>query len=125
MAETCPKCGSTKVENDECLQCGVYLSKYRAYLFGAAFAGLAGGLFAIFISAFNPSAWAPQELLVIYAAILVGGRGNPRGVILGVFVIYIGLIELTRFLPSPASRPRAGATARSRSRLSSASLSLR
>jgi len=45
---------------------------------------------------------------VIYAAILVGGRGNPRGVILGVFVVYIGFIELTRFLPSPASRPDFG-----------------
>jgi branched-chain amino acid transport system permease protein len=83
----------------------VFFSKYRAYLFGAALAGLAGGLFAIFISAFNPSAWTPQELLVIYAAILIGGRGNPRGVILGVFVVYVGLIELTRFLPAPASRP--------------------
>ena len=83
----------------------VFFAKYRAYLFGAALAGLAGGLFAIFISAFNPSAWTPQELLVIYAAILIGGRGNPRGVIVGVFVVYVGLIELTRFLPSPASRP--------------------
>jgi branched-chain amino acid transport system permease protein len=86
----------------------VFWAKYRAYLFGAALAGLTGGLFAIFISAFNPSAWTPQELLVIYAAILVGGRGNPRGVILGVFVVYIGFIELTRFLPSPASRPDFG-----------------
>ncbi len=83
----------------------VYFSKFRAYLFGAALAGLAGALFAVFISAFNPSAWTPQELLVIYAAILVGGRGNPRGVILGTFVVYIGFVELTRFLPSPASRP--------------------
>ncbi len=83
----------------------VFFTKYRTYLFGAALAGLAGGLFAIFISAFNPSAWTPQELLVIYAAILIGGRGNPRGVIVGVFVVYVGLIELTRFLPSPASRP--------------------
>ncbi|MGH3300285.1 MAG: branched-chain amino acid ABC transporter permease [Streptosporangiaceae bacterium] len=83
----------------------VFLAKYRAYLFGAALAGLAGGLFAIFISAFNPSAWTPQELLIIYAAILIGGRGNPRGVIVGVFVVYIGLIELTRYLPAPASRP--------------------
>jgi branched-chain amino acid transport system permease protein len=86
----------------------VFFAKYRAYLFGAALAGLAGGLFAIFISAFNPSAWTPQELLVIYAAILVGGRGNPRGVIVGVFVVYTGFIELTRFLPSPASRPEFG-----------------
>ena len=86
----------------------MFFAKYRAYLFGAALAGLTGGLFAIFISAFNPSAWTPQELLVIYAAILVGGRGNPRGVILGVFVVYIGFIELTRYLPSPASRPDFG-----------------
>jgi branched-chain amino acid transport system permease protein len=90
----------------------VFFTKYRAYLFGAALAGLTGGLFAIFISAFNPSAWTPQELLVIYAAILVGGRGNPRGVILGVFVVYVGFIELTRFLPSPASRPDFGPAAR-------------
>jgi branched-chain amino acid transport system permease protein len=86
----------------------VFFAKYRAYLFGAALAGLTGGLFAIFISAFNPSAWTPQELLVIYAAILVGGRGNPRGVIVGVFVVYIAFIEFTRFLPSPASRPEFG-----------------
>jgi branched-chain amino acid transport system permease protein len=90
----------------------VFSAKYRAYLFGAALAGLTGGLFAIFISAFNPSAWTPQELLVIYAAILVGGRGNPRGVILGVFVVYTGFIELTRFLPSPASRPEFGPATR-------------
>src|SRR5258708_31410911 len=83
----------------------VFTAKYRAYLFGAALAGLTGGLFAIFISAFNPSAWTPQELLVIYAAILVGGRGNPRGAILGAFVVYTGFIEFTRLLPSPPSRP--------------------
>jgi ABC-type branched-subunit amino acid transport system permease subunit len=87
---------------------GVFSAKYRAYLFGAALAGLAGGLFAVFISAFNPSAWTPQEILVIYAAILVGGRGNPLGVVAGVFAVYIGFIELTRFLPSPASRPEFG-----------------
>ena len=49
---------------------------------------------------------------MIYAAILVGGRGNPRGVIVGVFVVYIGFIELTRFLPSPASRPEFGPAVR-------------
>lgn len=87
---------------------GVFSAKYRAYLFGAALAGLAGGLFAVFISAFNPSAWTPQEILLIYAAILVGGRGNPLGVVAGVFAVYIGFIELTRFLPAPAGRPEFG-----------------
>src|SRR2546427_1850735 len=31
-ARSCPKCGSTKIEGDECLHCGVYISKYVAYL---------------------------------------------------------------------------------------------
>ena len=87
---------------------GVFSAKYRAYRFGAALAGVAGGRFAVFISAFNPSAWTPQEILLIYAAILVGGRGNPLGVVAGVFAVYIGFIELTRFLPAPASRPEFG-----------------
>jgi hypothetical protein len=42
---------------------------------------------------------------VLYAAILVGGRGNPRGVVLGVFAVYIGFVEMTRYLPSLGSRP--------------------
>jgi uncharacterized protein (TIGR00266 family) len=32
MAATCPKCGSTRIQGDECLQCGIYLSKYQAHL---------------------------------------------------------------------------------------------
>src|SRR5262249_8579872 len=86
--------------------------KYRAYLFGAALAGLSGALFAAFISAVNPSAWTPSELLGIYAAILVRGRGNPLGGGTGGFAVYIGLIEPTRFLPAPASRPEVAAGVR-------------
>jgi len=83
----------------------IFWAKYRAYLMGASLAGLAGALFAVYLGAFNPSAWAPQEILVLYAAILVGGRGNPRGVVLGVFAVYIGFVELTRYLPTIDSRP--------------------
>lgn len=86
----------------------IFAAKYRAYLLGAALAGLAGALFAVYLGAFNTSAWAPQEILVLYAAILVGGRGNPRGVLLGVFTVYIGFVELTRYLPSPSARPEFG-----------------
>lgn len=83
----------------------IFWAKYRAYLMGASLAGLAGSLFAVYLGAFNPSAWAPQEILVLYAAILVGGRGNPRGVVLGVFAVYVGFVELTRYLPTISSRP--------------------
>ena len=77
----------------------VYLTKLKAYLLGAVLAAVAGGLFAAFLGAFNPSAWAPQEVLTLYAGVLVGGRGNVKGVITGVFLVYIGFLELTRSLP--------------------------
>jgi uncharacterized protein (TIGR00266 family) len=32
VPDTCPKCGSSKIEGDECLHCGIYISKYLAYL---------------------------------------------------------------------------------------------
>jgi len=86
----------------------VFWAKYRTYLFGAGLAGFAGGLFAAYIGAFNPLDWKPTEIFVLYAAILVGGRGNPRGVILGSFIVYVGFVEMTRYIPSPASRPELG-----------------
>ena len=86
----------------------VFWAKYRTYLFGAGLAGLAGGLFAAYIGAFNPLDWKPTEIFVLYAAILVGGRGNPKGVVLGTFVVYVGFVEMTRYIPSPAARPELG-----------------
>lgn len=86
----------------------VFWSKYRTYLFGAGLAGLSGGLFAAYIGAFNPLDWKPTEIFVLYAAILVGGRGNPKGVVLGSFIVYVGFVEMTRYIPSPAARPELG-----------------
>ena len=83
----------------------IFASKLKAYLLGAGLAALGGGLFAAYLGAFNPSAWLPQEILTLYAGVLVGGRGNVRGVVAGTFVVYIGFIELTRFLPNIQSRP--------------------
>lgn len=83
----------------------IFASKLKAYLLGAGLAALGGGLFAAYLGAFNPSAWLPQEILTLYAGVLVGGRGNVRGVVVGTFVVYIGFIELTRFLPNIQSRP--------------------
>ena len=78
----------------------IYLLKLKAYVLGAALGGLAGALFAAYLSAFNPSAWSPvAEVIALYAAVLVGGRGNIRGVVLGVFVIFVLVQESTRFLP--------------------------
>jgi branched-chain amino acid transport system permease protein len=78
----------------------IYRLKLKGYVLGAALGGFAGALFAAYLSAFNPSAWAPIEVIVLYAAVLVGGRGNIRGVALGVLIMGVVVQESTRFLPS-------------------------
>jgi branched-chain amino acid transport system permease protein len=83
----------------------IYQLKLKAYVLGAAFGGLAGGLFAAYLSAFNPSAWAPIEAIILYSAILVGGRGNIKGVVLGVGVMIMLVQESTRFLPEIPGHP--------------------
>ena len=83
----------------------IYLMKLKAYVLGAGIGGLGGGLFAGYLSAFNPSAWSPVETIILYAAILVGGRGSTRGVVLGVAVMVLGLQEATRYLPEFAGHP--------------------
>jgi branched-chain amino acid transport system permease protein len=85
----------------------IYLLKLKAYVLGAAFAGLAGGLFAAYLSAFNPSAWSPIEAIILYSAVLVGGRGNIRGVIVGILVMIVLVQESTRFLPDVPGFPNA------------------
>jgi branched-chain amino acid transport system permease protein len=83
----------------------IYQLKLKAYVLGAAFGGLAGGLFATYLSAFNPSAWSPIEAIILYSAILVGGKGNIRGVVLGVVVMIVLIQESTRFLPDVPGYP--------------------
>ena len=83
----------------------IYRMKLKAYVLGAAFGGLAGGLFAAYLSAFNPSAWSPIEAIVLYSAVLVGGKGNIKGVILGVLVMIVLIQESTRFLPDVPGHP--------------------
>ena len=80
----------------------IYVMKLKAYVIGAALGGLGGGLFVGYLSAFNTSAWSPVETITLYAAILVGGRGSTRGVLLGIVVMYMGLQEATRYLPEVA-----------------------
>lgn len=83
----------------------IYTVKLKAYVLGAGLGGLGGALFAGYLSAFNTSAWSPVETIILYAAILVGGRGSTRGVVLGVFIMVAGLQEATRYLPEIAGHP--------------------
>ncbi|HZD66769.1 MAG TPA: branched-chain amino acid ABC transporter permease [Acidimicrobiales bacterium] len=83
----------------------IYRMKLQAYVLGAGLGGLAGGLFAAYLTAFNPSAWTPIETVVLYAAVFVGGKGNNKGVVLGVVLVNVLFQESTRFLPSIPGHP--------------------
>ncbi len=81
--------------------------KFRmiALVIGCFYAGVGGALTIEFVSAFNPSGWTAPETFIIWAALLVGGRGNNIGVMLGSILVPITLFELTRFIPISAEHP--------------------
>jgi branched-chain amino acid transport system permease protein len=84
----------------------IYRLKLKGYVLGAGLGGFAGALFAAYLSAFNTSAWAPVEVIVLYSAVLVGGRGNIRGVVLGVVIMGLIVQESTRYLPDVPGHPQ-------------------
>lgn len=64
---------------------GVNLPRYKVLSFAtaAAFAGLAGALLASWQVGVFPENFSLNELVAIYLVIILGGSGNPVGVILG------------------------------------------
>lgn len=81
------------------------LLKMEAFALGGALAGLAGGLLVEFLGAWSPGAWGYAETFVIFTAVLVGGAGSNKGMILGALVVPVLVLEAPTFLPSfgPAS----------------------
>jgi len=90
----------------------VYALKLTAYVLGAALGGFGGALLAASQGAFNPTAWPPTETLDLYVAIFVGGMGNIRGVILGVFLVLVLFQESTRFVPALWGNPNVSVAVR-------------
>jgi ABC-type branched-subunit amino acid transport system ATPase component/ABC-type branched-subunit amino acid transport system permease subunit len=72
---------------------------------GAALAGLSGALLVGFIGGWSPSAWAYVETLALMTGIIVGGRGNNRGVLLGTVLVLGGLLQGVQYLPALPGRP--------------------
>ncbi len=84
----------------------VFAYKMSAFIIGSVFAGIGGALTILFIGSFNPSGWTTPETFIVWAAMLVGGRGNNRGMILGSFLVLIVFNEVTRFLPQIPTHPQ-------------------
>lgn len=86
-------------EEDLCLSLGknVRKLKLQAMVIAGVVAGLAGALFAHYITYISPENFQPIETFLMWAMIIVGGRGNHLGAILGAVVIQLFNIS-TRFI---------------------------
>jgi ABC-type branched-subunit amino acid transport system permease subunit len=70
------------------------------FIVGCFMAGIAGGVFIFYITAWSPQAYLPLESFFILAALIIGGSGNYWGALLGAFAVIEGLNELSRYVPT-------------------------
>lgn len=71
--------------------------KLRAFVLGGVLAGLAGSLFTHALGVVHVEQFVPLVTFQVWLAVLLGGQGRHRGVVLGAF-LFIALRESTRFL---------------------------
>lgn len=78
--------------------------KFKAWAFflSAAFTGLAGVIYASYVSYIDPTSFTLDESIFIISALFIGGIGNTRGPILGAAFVVL-LPELLRFVGLPDS----------------------
>jgi len=74
--------------------------KNLAFFISAAFSGLAGLLYASYISYIDPTSFTIDESIFILTALFIGGTGNVKGPIAGaLFVVFVP--EILRFVGLP------------------------
>lgn len=75
----------------------VFGFQMKALALGGGIMGLAGALYAHYIGFISPEIFQPQLLIYIFLSLILGGRGNNWGAVVGaLFVILI--VEGTRFV---------------------------
>ena len=74
--------------------------KTWAFFLSAAFTGLAGVIYASYVSYIDPTSFTLDESIFIISALFIGGIGNTRGPILGAAFVVL-LPELLRFVGLP------------------------
>lgn len=80
----------------------VFRYKLKSFMIGAAFAGVAGSLYVRFTTVAVPSMFVPFVTFVAWWAVMMGGKGNNKGVILGAF-IFVFVDQFTLFAQASAA----------------------
>lgn len=76
--------------------------KIWAFVISSAFIGIAGIIYATYVSYIDPTSFNLDEAIFILAACLIGSTGNIRGPIVGAIFVVV-LPELLRFVGFPDS----------------------
>lgn len=79
--------------------------RMTAMVIGCMFVGIGGVLTMAYVTALSPAGWGTGETFVIWAALIVGGRGNNKGAVIGSFLVAVLFNEATRFLPAIPGSP--------------------
>jgi branched-chain amino acid transport system permease protein len=80
----------------------VLLFKIETMFIGGAIGGLAGAFYALLNKYISPYDSLPIETFLLWAMVIIGGRGNPTGIVLGTVLVqtlYMGTRFLTGVLP--------------------------
>jgi len=80
----------------------IYHLKVQSMMISAFFAGIAGSLYAHYISYIDPSTFFLSDIIIIFTIVIVGGLASLRGSIIAAIII-IALPELLRFIDIPSS----------------------
>jgi len=76
--------------------------KIWAFVISSGFIGIAGFLYATYVSYIDPTSFNLDEAIFILAAVLIGGTGNIRGPVVGAVFVVV-LPEILRFVGFPDS----------------------
>jgi len=74
--------------------------KVWAFVISSGFIGIAGVLYATYVSYIDPTSFNLDEAIYILTAVLIGGSGNIKGPVLGAVFVVV-LPELLRFVGMP------------------------
>jgi len=76
--------------------------KYQSMMLAAFFAGLAGSLYAHYITYIDPSTFYLDDLILVITIVIVGGLASLKGTALATFIILL-VPEVLRFVALPSS----------------------
>lgn len=79
-----------------------FRAKACALMISAFFAGIAGALYAHYITFIDPTSFSILETILVFSMVLIGGTGSLLGSIAGAALLVL-LPEPLRFLPLPSS----------------------